>query len=115
MAMLAKQGWRLMQAKDSLLYGCYKAKYFPRCSFLEAVESPNCSFVRRSIMAAQEILKQECCWRVGDGSAIQVTKDMWILNHPTNMVIHPPQEDEWEWRVVELIDWTTRTWDRHLV
>ena len=66
-------------------------------------------------MAAQEILKQGCCWRVGDGSAIRVTKDKWIPNHPTNMVIHPPQEDEWEWRVVELIDWTTRIWDRHLV
>lgn len=31
------------------------------------------------------------------------------------MVIHPLQEDEWEWWVVELIDWTTRTWDRQLV
>ena len=43
------------------------------------------------------------------------TWDKWIPNHPTNMVIHPPQDDEWEWRVVELIDWTTRTWDRQLV
>ena len=56
-----KQGWRLMHAKDSLFYECFKAKYFPRCSFLEAVESPNCSFVWRSIMAAQEILMQGCC------------------------------------------------------
>lgn len=66
-------------------------------------------------MAAQEILTQGCCWRVGNGSPIQVTKDKWIPNHPTNMVIHPHQEDEWEWRVVELIDWTTWTWYRHLV
>lgn len=55
-------------------------------------------------MAGQEILKQGCSWRVGNGSAIRVTKDKWIPNHPTNKVIHPPREDEWEWRVVELID-----------
>ena len=91
-----EHGWRLMHAKDSLFYECFKAKYFPRCSFLEAVESPNCSFVWRSIMAAQEILTQGCCWRVGIGSPIRVTKDKRIPNHPTNMVIHPPQEDEWE-------------------
>lgn len=66
-------------------------------------------------MAGQEILKQGCCWRVGNGSAIRVTKDKWIPNHPMNKVIHPPREDEWEWRVVELIDWTTRTWDRNLI
>ena len=66
-------------------------------------------------MAAQEILTQGCCWRVGNGSPIRVTKDKRIPNHPTNMVIHPHQEDEWEWRVVELIDWTTWIWYRHLV
>lgn len=66
-------------------------------------------------MAGQEILKQGRSWRVGNGSAIWVTKDKWIPNHPTNKVIHPPREDEWEWRVVELNDWTTRTWDRNLI
>ncbi|XP_075665426.1 uncharacterized protein LOC142635094 [Castanea sativa] len=113
--MLAKQGWRLMQGKNSLLYGCFKAKYLPRWSFLEVVETPNSSFVWRSIMVSREILERGSCWRVGDGLAIRVNRDKWIPNHPTNMVIHPPQEDEWEWSVVELINWTTRTWDRQLV
>lgn len=96
LAMLAKQGWRLLQHKDSLVYKFFKAKYFPRCSFLDAGDVPNSSYVWKSILAAQPILKQGCCWRVGNGSTIRVLKDKWILNHPTNRVLHPPLEEEWE-------------------
>ncbi|XP_037495086.1 uncharacterized protein LOC119370621, partial [Jatropha curcas] len=36
LAMLAKQGWRLLQAKDTLFYRIFKAKYFPRGDFFKA-------------------------------------------------------------------------------
>ena len=65
-------------------------------------------------MAAQPILKKGC-WRVEDGSSIRVTKDMWILNHPTNMAIHPPLEEEWDWRVSDIIDWRIKESDRELI
>ena len=115
LAMLAKQGWRLLQEQDSLTYRCFKARYFPRCNFLEASDAPNSSFVWKSLTAAQPLLKKGCCWRVGDGSSIRVTKDKWILNHPTNMVIHPPLEEEWDWRVSDIIDWRIKEWDRELI
>ena len=78
LAMLAKQGWRLLQQKDSLLYKCFSALYFPWSHFLDAVELPNCSYVWRSIMAALPILKAGCCWRVGDGASIKILVDKWI-------------------------------------
>ena len=113
--MLAKQGWWLIQKKDTLLYRCFKARYFPRSSFLEASDVPNSSYVWKSLMAAQSILKQGCCWRVGDGSNIRVMHDKWIPNQVTNRVLHPPVEEEWEWRVSDLIDWRTHSWDQELV
>ena len=73
LTMLAKQGWTLLPKKDSLLYGCFKAKYFPRCCFLEAANIPNSSYVWKSQIAAKYILKKGCCWRVGDGCSIWVT------------------------------------------
>ena len=66
-------------------------------------------------MAAQPILRKGCCWRVGDGAAIWVSADKWIPNQVTNRVLHPPVEEEWEWRVSNLIDWRTNTWDREEV
>ena len=60
LAMLAKQGWRLLHDDSSLVYRCLKARYFPRTHFFYAKESPNCSFVWRSIVAALPILKVGC-------------------------------------------------------
>ena len=98
-----------------MLYKCFKAKYFPRCNFLEAEDVPNSSYVWKSILAAQPILKKGSYWRVGDGSEIRVLKDKWIPNYPINKVLHPPAEEEWEWRVSELIDWSAKIWDRQLL
>ena len=109
--MLAKQGWRLLNDQGSVLYKCFKAKDFPRCTFLEVVDNPNSSYVWKSLMVAKPILKKGCCWRVGTGSSIRVLLDKWIPYHPTNKIHLPPNEMEWEWRVLDLIDWTTFQWD----
>ena len=61
LAMLAKQGWRLIQQQDSLLFKCFKARYFPQFNFLEASDVLNSSYVWKSLMAAQPILKMGCC------------------------------------------------------
>ena len=56
--MLAKQGWRLLQDHRLLLYECFKARYFPRSTFLEASDVPNSSYVWKSLIVAQPILKK---------------------------------------------------------
>ena len=75
LALLAKQGWRMIQGNDSLLYKCFKVRYFPRSSFLDAKKFPRCSYVWRSLMVALPILRSGYCWRVGNGSSISVLGD----------------------------------------
>ena len=48
LAMLAKQGWRLLHDNNSLVYQCLQARYFPRSHLFDAKVSPNCSFVWKS-------------------------------------------------------------------
>ena len=40
LAMLAKQGWKLLQEDGSLIYRCFKSKYFPRCNFFGSLRYP---------------------------------------------------------------------------
>ena len=56
LALLAKQGWRLQTNSASLFYRVYKAKYFPRCNFLEATLGSQPSFAWRSILVAQAVV-----------------------------------------------------------
>ena len=88
LAMLTKQGWRMLHDNNSLVYQYLKARYFPRAHLFDAKESPNCSFVWKSIVAAFPILKLGCCWRVGNGPSIRVLGDKWILNYPTNAPLY---------------------------
>lgn len=48
-SMLGKQGWRLLNNQTSLVSRVYKARYYPRCDFLNASIGNNPSFVWRSI------------------------------------------------------------------
>ena len=86
LAMLAKQRQRMIQESDSLLYRCFKARYFLQTSFLEAVKSPNSSYVWKSMLAALPILKSSHCWRVVNGCSIRVQGDKWIPNFPSHRI-----------------------------
>ena len=57
LALLAKQGWRLQQGHDSLVYNVLKAKYFPTTEFSQAILGTNPSFTWQSIMVAQPLIK----------------------------------------------------------
>ena len=107
LALLAKQGWRLQTKQDSLAYRVLKAKYFPKCEFVEASLGNNPSFSWRSIMAAQNLVREGIQWRVGNGTNIRIWSDKCLSSPSTYRVASPRQFLHQDTRVSELIDQAT--------
>ena len=89
---------------DSLVYKVLKAKYFPSSDFVHASLGNNPSYTWRSIMAAQELVKNGLRWRVGNGENIRVWSDEWLLVASTYKVVSPRNFLHMDTRVSELID-----------
>lgn len=51
-ALLGKQGWRLMTNAGNLVARVYKSRYFPHTNFLDAKIGSNPSYIWRSVLAA---------------------------------------------------------------
>ena len=115
LAMFAKQGWRLQQDKSSLLYSCFKEKYFPQCDFLEATDCQNSSYVWKSLIVAQPILRKGLFWRIGNGASIRVLKDCQLPNQPTKEILFQPEEEIQEWRVSDLVYLQNHQWDKERI
>ncbi|KAL6178391.1 hypothetical protein ACLB2K_049909 [Fragaria x ananassa] len=75
-ALLAKQGWRIINSPDSLLKRTLKAKYFPSVHFLEAEIGSDASYVWRSLLKGRELLKKGVKYQVGNGESISVWHDL---------------------------------------
>ncbi|GMY35564.1 hypothetical protein FCV25MIE_30806 [Fagus crenata] len=110
MALLAKQGWRLLSQPRSLFAKCFKAKYFPGVSFLKAKLGSNPSYIWRSILASRDLLRKGLRWKIGNGQQVHVWEDDWgpkPLHQCPN-----PREVQW---VAELIDAESGSWDASML
>lgn len=58
LALLAKQGWRILQNSESLLAKILKSKYYPHCDLLSAPEKINALFLWKSIHSSLGILRR---------------------------------------------------------
>lgn len=56
-ALLGKQIWRLLQYPDRLVSKIFKARYYPQGSVLSAKTGSNPSYIWRSIIEAQSLIK----------------------------------------------------------
>lgn len=114
-ALLAKQGWRLLQFPDSLTAQIRKAKYYPGSNFLEASLGSMPSFAWRSIFGARDQLHEGLIWRIGSGHRVRIWGDRWIPNPTTYTIQSPPKKLDPSATVRELIDSNTGWWKQSLL
>ncbi|KAA3488532.1 non-ltr retroelement reverse transcriptase [Gossypium australe] len=113
-ALLAKQGWRLMVFPNSLVARVFKAKYFPEGDFRFSRLGRTSSFVWRSIWASKDALESGLFWKVGTGENISVFDDAWIPNYD-NVRLTVGVGNSHFVKVVELIKSNEREWNRDLI
>lgn len=65
LAMLGKQGWRLISNTQSLVTKLYKASYFANSDFLKSELGHNPSLIWRSIWEARSLVADGIKWEIG--------------------------------------------------
>ncbi|KAL8133670.1 hypothetical protein AgCh_008927 [Apium graveolens] len=114
LALLGKQGWRLITNQESMVSKIYKARYYPNGSFLTAKLGSNPSYVWRSVLESQEMLKAGVARRVGNGTTVDIEHDPWL---PCEMdpYIHTHHQTLQGNKVVSLLAMDQNTWDVDLI
>lgn len=79
-ALLGKQVWRLLMFSDRLFSKVYKAGYYPHGSIIKAKVGGKPSYIWRSIVEAQAVVKQEISCRIGDGNNVSILEEPWLSN-----------------------------------
>lgn len=78
LAMLAKQGWKLIQRPNSLATQVLKLKYLPKATLCHAKLGRRPYFIWRSILEARHLIEESTIWRMGSGEQAKIWKDKWI-------------------------------------
>lgn len=69
-----------MNFENSLVGRVFKAKYYPQSNFLDANLGRNPSYVWRSILESQTLLKRGARWRIGDDRSIPIINQPWLAD-----------------------------------
>ncbi|XP_050207383.1 uncharacterized protein LOC126656807 [Mercurialis annua] len=115
LALLAKQGWKLLTQPDSLISKVFKGKYYPTGSFIQAGNHWNGSWAWKSFLKGREVLVKGIRWQVGNGNEIDVRHDPWLPTHfpfKVNYIANIPQ---YLARVSDFIVPILFCWNRTLV
>jgi hypothetical protein len=115
LALLAKQGWRLIQQPNSLLAKVLKGKYFQMDSFLQAKLGANPYFTWRSMLKARPLLEQGLIWRIGNGEWVRIWRDEWIPSSTDHRVHSPVQILPPDAPVATLLNSDSGWWNYNLI
>jgi hypothetical protein len=103
LAMIGKQGWKLLTYPDTIVTWIYKARYCPRTNFLGARLGHSSSFISRSIFASHVLVKGGQRWRVGNGKSIPIWKDPWLRTDGNSYISTSVVQGTEHWKVADMM------------
>uniref|UniRef100_A0A803Q9L8 Reverse transcriptase domain-containing protein n=1 Tax=Cannabis sativa TaxID=3483 RepID=A0A803Q9L8_CANSA len=110
LAILGKQGWRLLVNHNSLVGRIFKARYFPNTSFFNSEIGGNPSFIWRSIFETKNLVLAGCRKLIGSGTSVSILNDPWL---PAEMdgFIHSSHPALLQQAVSSLLQQDVKDWD----
>lgn len=114
-ALLGKQIWRIITKPNLLMFKVMKSKYFSQIDFFYARAQPNDSWIWKSWIGANMLLKEGCSWQVGRENKINVWNDKWLKDREWRKVISPKPENCTIQSVRELMNQEGLGWNESLL
>ncbi|KAG7591227.1 Reverse transcriptase domain [Arabidopsis thaliana x Arabidopsis arenosa] len=113
-ALLAKQAWRLLTKPSTLLGRVYKARYYNRKGFMDAVIGSRPSYVWRSIIHGRDLLAKGLIKNIGNGQSTSVWTDKWIFDNTPRRPFNKQSLFDLDLRVSNLIT-SQGSWNQPLL
>lgn len=92
LALLARQGWRLLSECNSFWAKVAKSIYFPNSLFLYAKKGSRPSWMFSSLLEGRDLLLKGVRWPVLSGLKIDIWSDRWIPSIPRFKIVSPRPE-----------------------
>ncbi|GAU32101.1 hypothetical protein TSUD_358070 [Trifolium subterraneum] len=115
LAMVAKQGWKLITEPHALVSRILKARYFPKSSLFDATLGTNPSYVWRGIWRSRQVLMQGRRWLIGDGSKINVMYEPWLRSKENSWISAPQNLTVHNMKVQQLMLPNQKAWDERRI
>lgn len=114
-AMIAKQAWRLITGLNPLVTRLMQARYFPDSDFFNAKMGSNPSYVWRSLLESQEVVRRGCRRRIGDGTSTKIWKIPWLPSTENGFLTTDMPKELRDATVAGLFDENTGGWDEEIL
>lgn len=111
LAMIAKQGWRLLTEANSLVSAVMKARYYPESSIIHAELGNNPSYVWRGIYQALSVVKAGARRKIGDGKDTRVWNVPWLPDVQDGYVRTGRSDWMSDIKVHNLMSMDEKSWD----
>ncbi|GJN04355.1 hypothetical protein PR202_ga21898 [Eleusine coracana subsp. coracana] len=113
LAMLGKQGWRLLTRPNSLCARVLKGRYFHDSDIMGARRKKHATFTWRAILAGRDVLSRGLVKRIGDGTSTMIWQDRLIPGHFGGHPLTPTDGQPME-RVSDLLT-ASGIWNEQLI